>query len=377
MWLFLLAGLGGAEVEAREAVIRSELLVLSESHPGGALMSLGTTASGRDIPGVVLASTTTSRAERAVLVVGDALGEGERGARLAVELAHTWIQAPVEGIDLYVVPRLDPDGDPFADVQVGVNFPVGWRPSTDLAGAGAFPLQRPEAQALAEFLRGHPELVGVWSPGEVGDPGGSLFAFAAECFGLVATSGDPNAGGDERAATFLHWLSQLPSLRLTHAGSRDLGGGLWELDLELVNVGRLPCWLSDSAAGSRRPVDLSLKGAEILGAAAARADETLKPVALGRDAEVVGLEPLDGGEWRALRLVVRRDEAESSALEFEVRATRVGADRLTVELLPALDEPEVLEVSEVPEIHGAPDPNGTPETSGAPERPVRTEESSP
>lgn len=338
LWLF---GLAGFEAEGRDALLRSELLVLSESHPGGSLTSLGTSAGGRDIPCVVLESTSSAGAERAVLLVGDALGEGERGAQLVLELAHTWIQAPVEGIDLYVVPHLDPDGDPFAQVRVCANFPAGWLPSTELPGAGPFPLHRPEALAMAEFLRGHPELVGLWSPGHLEDARGSLFAFAEESFGLVAARGDPGVSDDERAAAFLNWLSWLPSLRLTHADTREVGGGLWELDLELVNVGRLPCWLSAPVNDTSRPVELALDGAEILGAAAAGEGETLVPIDLSRDPEVVRLRHLGGGEWRRLRLVVRATAEPPSALSLRVRARRVGGDHLEIALgdAPVSDAP--------------------------------------
>ncbi len=64
-----------------------------------------------------------------------------------------------EGIDN------DGDGrvneDPPGGYDMNRNFPADWRPVYQQSGAGPFPLCWPETLAVAEFVRGHPNIAGV------------------------------------------------------------------------------------------------------------------------------------------------------------------------------------------------------------------------
>jgi hypothetical protein len=65
----------------------------------------------------------------------------------------------LEGIDN------DGDGlvneDPPGGYDMNRNFPADWKPSYIQGGAGPFPLCWPETQAVADFIRAHPNIAGV------------------------------------------------------------------------------------------------------------------------------------------------------------------------------------------------------------------------
>lgn len=44
------------------------------------------------------------------------------------------------------------------DTDLNRNFPFGWKPEPDQAGAGAYPMSEPEARAVVEFTLGHPTI---------------------------------------------------------------------------------------------------------------------------------------------------------------------------------------------------------------------------
>lgn len=103
-----------------------------------------------------------------LLVVGCIHGDEQAGIPIARSLAAG---AAVPGVDMWVVPVLNPDGG-SADargnahgVDLNRNFPTGWRTLDPPGGAhyaGTGPLSEPETRALAALARRVRPTLGIW-----------------------------------------------------------------------------------------------------------------------------------------------------------------------------------------------------------------------
>lgn len=96
------------------------------------------------------------QARRTVVVIGAMHGNEEQSAR---PLAHLRDHQPVTGVDLWVIPVLNPDGFVRGNrrnargVDLNRNFPVGWRDLDGTYESGPRPKSEPETRAVLRFLR--------------------------------------------------------------------------------------------------------------------------------------------------------------------------------------------------------------------------------
>lgn len=294
---------------------------------------------------------------------------------------------------VYVAPCLNPDlrervlaaverGESPASageesVLLERNFPVRWDPLTT-ERAGPYPLSRPEARALAEFLILRPNIALVqrygsassrtsadfgWPEADVrthrrvaadglmdsvdslARREGALLSFAYEQTGafafelpsLARVGAEVLPRVDEilplartAASSTLRLLASLPALELVAAPPTALDPQTWQLDLELRNTGRLP---SASELGVARfavgAPQLELSGAQLAGAALVRAsDSVATPLSVrGSGAE---LPQIEGGAVLRLRLFVAGTSGATAVLN--VRTPRAGVARVEVVL---------------------------------------------
>ncbi len=128
--------------------------------PAGHSRQLGRSVDGRPIHAIRVGDPRGTP----VLVVGCVHGNEQAGIAVARALA----KLSPHGIDLWIVPDLNPDGV-AADtrqnahgVDLNRNFPFRWRPQVGVYASGLHPLSEPEARiAHALILRVHPRLT-VW-----------------------------------------------------------------------------------------------------------------------------------------------------------------------------------------------------------------------
>jgi protein MpaA len=109
-----------------------------------------------------------NRAARPTAVL---IGQMHGDEHAGVVLAHSLIHGPVsvEGLNLWVIPTMNPDGDAARTrqnahgVDLNRNWPDGrWRHLTGMFYSGPHPLSEPESRAVCTFLlRVHPKFVVV------------------------------------------------------------------------------------------------------------------------------------------------------------------------------------------------------------------------
>ena len=124
---------------------------------------IGRSVRGRPIGAFVLGP---NRARRKVLVVGCI--HGNECAGLAITAALERVPPPT-GVQLWVVPEMNPDGTAAdtrqnADgVDLNRNFPYRWEPLRDPTYyAGPHPLSEPESTAAATLIRALRPAVTIW-----------------------------------------------------------------------------------------------------------------------------------------------------------------------------------------------------------------------
>lgn len=152
---------------------------------------------GRSVQGrPIMAIERGTPGGRRVLVVGVIHGDEDAGLGIVDRL----LRAPVpEGIDLWVVPTMNPDGTALGQrtnadgVDLNRNFPYHWGPIAepgDWQYAGTGPASEPETAAMVGFVSLLRPEIGIWyhqdlyriSPGQGRD--GELRARYAELTGL-------------------------------------------------------------------------------------------------------------------------------------------------------------------------------------------------
>jgi protein MpaA len=121
---------------------------------------LGRSWQGRPIEAVEVGNPAGAR----VLVVGCIHGNETAG----IAIAHALARLSPRGLDLWIVPDLNPDGvaadtrQNARGVDLNRNFPWRWRPMNGVYESGSRPLSEREARiAHALILRLHPHLT-VW-----------------------------------------------------------------------------------------------------------------------------------------------------------------------------------------------------------------------
>jgi hypothetical protein len=199
------ANMHASEVAGTSVVlaIAEDLIALHDGRKGAALAALGT---ARDsLAGVLFFLCPRMSPDGAERVLTDARWvRSLPGLQSGRDLHPRWVHAdidgdgrallmrredpagdwvPLEGVPEVMRPRrledpgpwycLYPEGhvahfdghhipDPHylsdSDVDLNRNFPGGWRPEHEQAGAGAFPMSAPESRAVVDFAVGHPEI---------------------------------------------------------------------------------------------------------------------------------------------------------------------------------------------------------------------------
>jgi protein MpaA len=150
-------------------------LTTSAAVPPVRSVLLGHSLEGRPIVAFEVGDPGASRRE---LVVGCVHGDETAGIAVARRLEHA---SPV-GLDLWIVPVLNPDGvaartrGNARGVDLNRNFPWRWKPLRGLVYSGPRPLSEPESQAAYRLIRQFRPQVSIWfhQPlGVVDESGGS------------------------------------------------------------------------------------------------------------------------------------------------------------------------------------------------------------
>lgn len=295
-------------------------------------------------PTIVLAGVEPESLDGVVPLLLDALRSDESRAKTLD--AFRWV----------LVPDLCSWGLEEADLADA--FPVGWmppgldtrgrRPTTPLATAGS--------RAFAEWLIARPEIValialdgpdrGGQSSAEELCPLGELLRnaealrcvrneldggwldFAREARGIPTLTRDETVEEPPFVRELFEFLGSLPRTSLELSKVENLGTGMWQVDIEVTNHGRLPL-VALPGRGHDVPL-LSFRGVRLLALAArddSRAEFTVVPVRGG--AQVLG--DLAGGARRTLRLVLET-EGETGKLDVTLAGSRTGSSRLEVPL---------------------------------------------
>jgi predicted deacylase len=90
------------------------------------------------------------------LILGQMHGDEHAGVVVAKSIIHG---APVQGVNLWVVPTMNPDGDArhtrqnARGVDLNRNWPNNWAHLTGMYYSGPRPLSEPETRAMWRFLR--------------------------------------------------------------------------------------------------------------------------------------------------------------------------------------------------------------------------------
>jgi protein MpaA len=136
------------------------VVVASAAARAERVVPLGHSVEGRAITAVEVGDPGTTR----VLVVGCVHGNEPAGTAVARRLARL----DPRGIDLWIVPDLNPDGRAAGTrgnahgVDLNRNFPFRWRPRRGIYAAGPRPLSEPEARiAHRLILRLRPHVT-IW-----------------------------------------------------------------------------------------------------------------------------------------------------------------------------------------------------------------------
>lgn len=118
---------------------------------------LGTSVEGRPIRAYHLGDpTVTVPGKVTAVVLGAMHGNEQAGMRVVSSLRAG---DPVRGIDLWVIPTMNPDGvahDTRGNahgIDLNRNFPFDWAPLTGNYSSGPKPLSEPESRAMRRFLR--------------------------------------------------------------------------------------------------------------------------------------------------------------------------------------------------------------------------------
>jgi protein MpaA len=123
---------------------------------------LGRSVDGREIEALELG---TAGAPTRVLVVGCIHGNEPAGIEIVSRLEK--LDVP-EGVDLWVVPNLNPDGVAAGTrgnahgVDLNRNFPLGWRPQGGLFDSGPAPLSEPESRFAERLILAVRPRITIW-----------------------------------------------------------------------------------------------------------------------------------------------------------------------------------------------------------------------
>ena len=128
----------------------------------GRVAVIGRSSEGRPIKAVEVGD---SAARVKVLVVGCIHGNEQAGIAVARRLEQI---TPPQGIDLWIVPVLNPDGV-AADtrqnahgVDLNRNFPWRWRDLEGIYDSGSRPLSEPEARVAASLILRVRPTISIW-----------------------------------------------------------------------------------------------------------------------------------------------------------------------------------------------------------------------
>ena len=136
--------------------------VAAPGAPAARRVLLGRSVDGRPIVALELGDPRSRVRE---LVVGCIHGNEPAGIAVADRLAAA--KAPV-GVDLWVVPDLNPDGVTAATrwnahhVDLNRNFPYAWRPLSGIFDSGPHPLSEPESRIAARLILRLRPRVSIW-----------------------------------------------------------------------------------------------------------------------------------------------------------------------------------------------------------------------
>src|SRR5262249_46645924 len=139
---------------------------VSSAFAGGAVATprvvlLGRSIEGRPIDAVEVGDSDSSRKE---LVVGCIHGNEPAGIAIARRLE----QSAPRGIDLWLIPNLNPDGrvantrGNAHGVDLNRNFPWRWRRLSGVYYSGAHPLSEPESRIAFRFIRRLRPRISIW-----------------------------------------------------------------------------------------------------------------------------------------------------------------------------------------------------------------------
>jgi protein MpaA len=123
---------------------------------------LGRSVDGRAIVAYELGDPSSVRK---VLVVGCVHGNEPAGIVIANRLAEL---PPPAGVDLWVVPSFNPDGEAANTrgnahgVDLNRNFPLGWRPLAGVYYSGPHALSEPESRIMVRFMLRLRPVISIW-----------------------------------------------------------------------------------------------------------------------------------------------------------------------------------------------------------------------
>lgn len=126
-----------------------------------------------DADGDILQMRIASHREAAWVV--EDKGDADNDGRLLRKVDPTTGERPTwhlvsEGLDDDRDERDNEDGPWSTDIDR--NFPIAWRPRYQSSGAGRFPMESPEAKALADFVLSHANIAAALTWHSVGPQGG-------------------------------------------------------------------------------------------------------------------------------------------------------------------------------------------------------------
>jgi protein MpaA len=130
------------------------------AHGAGRAVLLGRSREGRAIRALEVGDPGGTR----VLVVGCIHGNECAGTAITQLLGH----ARARGIDLWIVPDLNPDGHAAGTrgnargVDLNRNFPWRWRPLAGVYASGPHPLSEPEARIAYRLIRRLRPHITIW-----------------------------------------------------------------------------------------------------------------------------------------------------------------------------------------------------------------------